>query len=33
MLSGSDAEEQQLWEETQLGKGVKRHPGEQVGLY
>lgn len=31
-LSGSDEEEQQLWEETQLGKGVKGHPGEQVEL-
>lgn len=30
-LSGSDGEEQKLWEETQIGKGVKRHPGEQVG--
>lgn len=29
-LSGSD-EEKELWEETQIGKGVKRHPGEQVG--
>lgn len=30
-LSGSDEEEQKLWEETQIGKGVKRCPGEQVG--
>lgn len=30
-LSGSDGEEQELWEETQIGKGVKRRPGEQVG--
>lgn len=29
--SGSDAEEQKLWEETQIGKGVKRCPGDQVG--
>ncbi|XP_047437161.1 GC-rich sequence DNA-binding factor 2 [Mugil cephalus] len=28
-LSGSDEEEQELWEETQIGKGVKRRPGEQ----
>ncbi|XP_074522982.1 intron Large complex component GCFC2 [Halichoeres trimaculatus] len=28
-LSGSDGEEQELWEETQIGKGVKRHPGGQ----
>uniref|UniRef100_A0A8C6V5Q6 GC-rich sequence DNA-binding factor 2 n=1 Tax=Neogobius melanostomus TaxID=47308 RepID=A0A8C6V5Q6_9GOBI len=27
-LSGTD-EEQELWEETQIGKGVKRRPGEQ----
>ncbi|KAM3625942.1 uncharacterized protein V6R79_020189 [Siganus canaliculatus] len=27
-LSGTDEEEQELWEETQIGKGVKRHPGE-----
>uniref|UniRef100_A0A8D3E9Y8 GCF C-terminal domain-containing protein n=1 Tax=Scophthalmus maximus TaxID=52904 RepID=A0A8D3E9Y8_SCOMX len=27
--SGTDGEEQELWEETQIGKGVKRHPGEQ----
>uniref|UniRef100_A0A3P8RZU3 GC-rich sequence DNA-binding factor 2 n=1 Tax=Amphiprion percula TaxID=161767 RepID=A0A3P8RZU3_AMPPE len=30
-LSGSNEEEQELWEETQIGKGVKRRPGEQVG--
>lgn len=30
-LSGTDGEEQELWEETQIGKGVKRQPGEQVG--
>lgn len=30
-LSGSDGEEQKLWEETQIGKGVKRCPGDQVG--
>lgn len=30
-LSGADDEEQELWEETQIGKGVKRRPGEQVG--
>lgn len=30
-LSGSDGEEQKLWEETQIGKGFKRRPGEQVG--
>lgn len=29
--SGSDGEEQKLWEETQIGKGVKRRPGDQVG--
>ena len=29
-LSGTDGEEQELWEETQIGKGVKRRPGEQV---
>lgn len=29
-LLGSDEEEQELWEETQIGKGVKRQPGEQV---
>uniref|UniRef100_UPI0037E8FD81 intron Large complex component GCFC2 isoform X2 n=1 Tax=Semicossyphus pulcher TaxID=241346 RepID=UPI0037E8FD81 len=28
-LSGSDAEEQELWEETQIEKGVKRRPGGQ----
>ncbi|KAM9826697.1 intron Large complex component GCFC2 [Syngnathus typhle] len=28
-LSGSDEEEQELWEETQIGKGVKRQPGGQ----
>ncbi|XP_072236453.1 intron Large complex component GCFC2 isoform X2 [Leuresthes tenuis] len=28
-LSGTDGEEQELWEETQIGKGVKRRPGEQ----
>ncbi|KAK2854206.1 hypothetical protein Q5P01_006867 [Channa striata] len=28
-LSGTDEEEQELWEETQIGKGVKRRPGEQ----
>ncbi|XP_053172615.1 GC-rich sequence DNA-binding factor 2 isoform X2 [Scomber japonicus] len=28
-LSGSDEDEQELWEETQIGKGVKRRPGEQ----
>ncbi|KAM9765569.1 intron Large complex component GCFC2 isoform 1-T1 [Menidia menidia] len=27
--SGIDEEEQELWEETQIGKGVKRRPGEQ----
>ncbi|XP_070685683.1 intron Large complex component GCFC2 [Pempheris klunzingeri] len=27
-LSGTDEEEQALWEETQIGKGVKRCPGE-----
>ncbi|XP_054626109.1 GC-rich sequence DNA-binding factor 2 [Dunckerocampus dactyliophorus] len=26
-LSGTDEEEQELWEETQIGKGVKRRPG------
>lgn len=30
-LSGSEGEEQELWEETQIVKGVKRHPGDQVG--
>ncbi|KAM4744135.1 intron Large complex component GCFC2 isoform 2-T2 [Anableps anableps] len=28
-LSGTDEEEQELWEQTQIGKGVKRRPGEQ----
>ncbi|XP_060924151.1 GC-rich sequence DNA-binding factor 2 [Limanda limanda] len=28
-MSWSDGEEQELWEETQIGKGVKRHPGQQ----
>uniref|UniRef100_A0A671UVU4 GC-rich sequence DNA-binding factor 2 n=1 Tax=Sparus aurata TaxID=8175 RepID=A0A671UVU4_SPAAU len=28
-LSGSEGEEQELWEETQIVKGVKRHPGDQ----
>lgn len=28
-LSGTDGEEQELWEETQIGKGVKRRTGEQ----
>ncbi|KAM7406296.1 hypothetical protein PAMP_000682 [Pampus punctatissimus] len=28
-LLGSDEEEQELWEETQIGKGVKRRPGGQ----
>ncbi|KAI3377791.1 hypothetical protein L3Q82_008929 [Scortum barcoo] len=28
-LSGSDGDEQELWEETQIEKGVKRRPGEQ----
>ncbi|KAM7423888.1 hypothetical protein PAMA_000316 [Pampus argenteus] len=28
-LLGSDEEEQELWEETQIGKGVKRQPGGQ----
>lgn len=32
-LSGSDGEEQKLWEETQIGKGVKRRPGDQVGAF
>lgn len=31
-LSGSDEEEQGLWEETQIEKGVKRRPGEQVEI-
>lgn len=29
-LSGSEGEEQKLWEETQIGKGFKRRPGDQV---
>lgn len=29
-LSGSDEEEQERWEEMQIGKGVKRQPGKQV---
>nr|XP_046239831.1 GC-rich sequence DNA-binding factor 2 [Scatophagus argus] len=28
-LSGTDEDEQELWEETQIGKGVKKRPGEQ----
>ncbi|KAF6731116.1 GC-rich sequence DNA-binding factor 2 [Oryzias melastigma] len=28
-LDGSDEEEQELWEETQIEKGLKRRPGEQ----
>ncbi|KAG8001456.1 GC-rich sequence DNA-binding factor 2 [Nibea albiflora] len=28
-LSGPDGEEQELWEEMQISKGVKRRPGEQ----
>ncbi|XP_068448150.1 intron Large complex component GCFC2 [Clinocottus analis] len=28
-LSGTDGEEQELWEETQIEKGVKRRPGGQ----
>ncbi|XP_028293968.1 intron Large complex component GCFC2 isoform X2 [Gouania willdenowi] len=28
-LSETEEEEQELWEETQIGKGVKRRPGEQ----
>lgn len=32
-LSESDEDEQELWEETQIGKGVKRRPGEQVREY
>ncbi|KAM9860857.1 intron Large complex component GCFC2 isoform 2-T2 [Aulostomus maculatus] len=28
-LSGTEDEEQELWEETQIGKGFKRQPGEQ----
>ena len=31
--SDSEKEEQELWEETQIGKGVKRRPGEQVGRH
>jgi len=31
--SDSEKEEQELWEETQIGKGVKRRPGEQVGTH
>lgn len=30
-LSGSEGEEQKLWEETQIGKGFKRRPGDRVG--
>lgn len=30
-LSGTDGEEQELWEEMQISKGVKKRPGEQVG--
>ncbi|XP_076012324.1 intron Large complex component GCFC2 [Genypterus blacodes] len=29
MSDSSEREEQDLWEETQIGKGVKRRPGEQ----
>ena len=29
--SDSEEEEQKLWEETQIFKGLKRRPGEQVG--
>uniref|UniRef100_A0A3B5LYD6 GCF C-terminal domain-containing protein n=1 Tax=Xiphophorus couchianus TaxID=32473 RepID=A0A3B5LYD6_9TELE len=29
-LSATDEEEQELWEQTQIEKGVKRRPGEQV---
>lgn len=32
-LSGSDVDEQDLWEETQIEKGVKRRPGEQVKIF
>ena len=32
-LSGTDGEEQELWEETQIEKSVKRRPGEQVGMF
>ncbi|XP_031169909.1 GC-rich sequence DNA-binding factor 2 isoform X1 [Sander lucioperca] len=28
-LSGADGEEQNIWEETQIEKGVKRRPGDQ----
>uniref|UniRef100_A0A3P9K1B1 GC-rich sequence DNA-binding factor 2 n=1 Tax=Oryzias latipes TaxID=8090 RepID=A0A3P9K1B1_ORYLA len=28
-LDGSDEEDQELWEQTQIGKGFKRQPGEQ----
>ncbi|TKS69939.1 DNA-binding factor 2 GC-rich sequence [Collichthys lucidus] len=28
-LSGTDGEEQELWEEMQISKGVKKRPGEQ----
>ncbi|XP_075906137.1 intron Large complex component GCFC2 [Nelusetta ayraudi] len=28
-LSGSEGEEQKLWEETQIGKGFKRRPGDR----
>lgn len=31
-LSSSDERDQQLWEETQLGKGAKRHLRVLVGL-
>uniref|UniRef100_A0A3P8PBC9 GCF C-terminal domain-containing protein n=1 Tax=Astatotilapia calliptera TaxID=8154 RepID=A0A3P8PBC9_ASTCA len=30
--SGTDGEEQELWEETQIGKGVKRRPGEPINI-
>lgn len=30
-FSSTDGEEQELWEQTQIEKGVKRRPGEQVG--
>ena len=29
--SDSEEEEQKLWEDTQIFKGLKRRPGEQVG--
>uniref|UniRef100_A0A673BY13 GCF C-terminal domain-containing protein n=1 Tax=Sphaeramia orbicularis TaxID=375764 RepID=A0A673BY13_9TELE len=29
-LSGTDGEDQEFWEETQIGKGVKRRTGQQV---